>query len=248
MRPEAAGPPLSKGSQMTRALHGWLLVAVLVSSSPAFAAPQAVQAPLAGSPVTQPDVFIVAVPRRDEADIDADLRAADDDFLQARDAENMATALRADAQSSITAKKTQIADTKRQRDAAKKAGNPTEATTLEVQRKAFEREQVLLEQRASLRAAEIDLARKKNELATLQKRGLEFEKSLLGKRRELDAATPGTPSSASVQRVILDLEQQTLTTRLQEAEKRIDVASREKGVAASLLKLVEAQRRLVVSN
>jgi hypothetical protein len=236
---------------MTRWLCGWMCVALVVASSSiltARAASAQSPAPVAGSPVTQPDVFLVAVPRRDEAEIDADLRAADEEFLDAREAENMATALRTDAQASITAKKTQISDNKRQRDAARKAGNTTEATTLDAQRRAFEREQDLLEQRAGLRAAEIDLARKQGELATLRKRTLEFEKSLLAKRRELDAAELGTPTAAATQRVILDLEQQTLTSRLQEAEKRIDVASREKSVAASLLKLVEAQRRLMVSD
>jgi hypothetical protein len=229
---------------MMRPAYRWMC-AVALSLSPCAVLPAAAQGPSAA--IGSGEAFVLAVPPREETAIDAELTAADNDFLDAREAENQATAARTQAQSSIESKKAEIADNKRSRDAAKKSGSETEATTLDVQRRALERERDLLEQRATLRAAEIDLARQKGELALFVKKTLEFERSLTAKRRELSTVTSGTPAAATLQRVVLDLEQQTLSARVREADKKIDVASREKRVAASLLKLVEAQRRMVIS-
>ena len=147
----------------------------------------------------------------------------------------------------VETKKREIVDIKRRRVLAKGNNKEAEVATLDAERKALEREQDFLEQREFLGSAEIDLARRTGELATLVMRSLAFERELMLKRNERFAiAVPG-PAASSLDRVILDLEQKTLSAQVIRADKKIEVASLERRVADRLRKILAARRSIVVS-
>jgi hypothetical protein len=198
------------------------------------------------SPVST-DGFLVLVPLRDVADIDANTAAADADLGQAARTVQQAADLRAGTRAQIEEKKQDIVALKRRTDLAKGSNNEAEATGLDAERKALEREKELLEQRELLGNAEIDLARRSGELARMAKRALEFERQLMLKRNERLAITEQGPATSSLERVILDLEQQTLNAQVTQADKKIEVATLERRVADRLLKILAARRRVVVS-
>lgn len=188
--------------------------------------------------------FLVLVPMREMADIEAAVAAADADLARAQRAEHLASNLRIDARADIERMKQALVAVKRRRTAAKDAASP-EYPTLNAETKALEREQDLLEERERLGSVEIDLARRFGELAGLGKRALELERELLLKRREFQGGEG--PEASSRQRVMLDLEEQTLRAQAVHADKKIDVATLEKQVIDRLLKILSAQRRVVVS-
>jgi hypothetical protein len=200
-----------------------------------------------GKPASGDDSYMVLVPPRDIAKIDTDMMAADAALADAISAEAAATMARDNAKASVSAKKGQIADVKRQRDTAKKNGTEANALSLDSSRKALERELDLHNQRAARRDDEIELARRSGELATLDKRMLSFERELTLKRQEESTSTASGPERSSLRRVILDLESQTLSARVAYADKGVDVASRQKRVAERLLKILEAQSRVLVN-
>jgi hypothetical protein len=175
-------------------------------------------------------------------DIDADIMAAEADQRRARDSETRAIRLRDGARVSIEAKKREIAEAKRRRELARSSGAEAETSALDLARRAGEREQELLERRAELREAEIDLAKHSGELATLLKRALDFERELALKRIERAAIKEPGAAASTLDRVVFDIERQTLEARRRQAEKKIDVASREKRVVDRLLKILEARR------
>jgi hypothetical protein len=207
----------------------------------------AAQEPASTPPAAGDESYMVLVPPRDVSKIDADMMAADAALADAISAEAAATMARDNAKASVSAKKEQIADVKRQRNAAKKNGSEANASSLDSSRKALERELDLLDQRAALRDDEIDLARKSGELATLDKRMLSFERELTLKRQEESTSTATGLERSSLRRVILDLESQTLSARIAHADKAVDVASRQKRVTERLLKILEAQSRVLVN-
>ena len=193
------------------------------------------------------DGFLILVPLRDVADIQADAAAAEADLDQAARAVQQATNVRAGTRGQIEEKKREIVALKRRIDLAKGSNDEGEAGALDAERKAMEREKELLEQRELLGDAEIDLARRSGELATIAKRALEFEHRLMLKRNERLVITEAGPAQSSLERVILDLEQQTLNAQVTQADKKIEVASLERRVADRLLKILAARRRVIVS-
>jgi cell fate (sporulation/competence/biofilm development) regulator YlbF (YheA/YmcA/DUF963 family) len=190
---------------------------------------------------------MVLVPPRNVANIDADLADADAALAEAISAASAATSARDAANANIAAKKVQLVEAKRQRDTAKKTGQEAGAATLDSTRKGLERELDLLEQRAALRDAEIDLAQRTGELATLNKRMLSFERELALKRLESDTSSASGPERSSLTRVTLDLAAQTLNAQVAHANKAVDVATRQKRVAERLLQILDAQRRVLVN-
>jgi hypothetical protein len=221
----------------------FLVLALLATAVVAGAA----QEPASTPPVSLDDSYMVLVPPRDVSKIDADMMAADAALADAISAEAAATMARDNAKASVSAKKEQIADVKRQRDTAKKNGSEANASSLDSSRKALERELDLLNQRAALRDDEIELARRSGELATLDKRMLSFERELTLKRQEESTSTVSGPERSSLRRVVLDLESQALSARVAYSDKAVDVASRQKRVAERLLKILEAQSRVLVN-
>ena len=205
------------------------------SSAPQSAAP---------TPTAVLDSFVI-VPSRAVTEIDEDFTRADAELVEAISAQSQATALRTQAKTALDAKGIQITDMKKRRDEAKK--NKASTATLDAELKALERERDLLSRAETLRATELDLARESQALASLTKTALGVERELALKRGDRGAVTAGTTAASSVERVILDLEHQTMTAKVKQAEKQIDVASREKSLAESRLKLLDARRKIVTN-
>jgi len=190
------------------------------------------------------DSFVI-VPSRAVTEIDEDFTRADAELVEAISAQSQATALRTQAKTALDAKGIQITDMKKRRDEAKK--NKASTATLDAELKALERERDLLSRAETLRATELDLARESQALASLTKTALGVERELALKRGDRGAVTAGTTAASSVERVILDLEHQTMTAKVKQADKQIDVASREKSLAESRLKLLDARRKIVTN-
>ena len=208
-------------------------------------------APLAGQTSSNSsfvaDGFLVLVTPRTVEAIDTDIAEAESNLAQATSNQTTAISQRDGARIGSEAKKLEIDAIKKKLSTAKANKNEVEASSLAASRKALERELALLEQRESLRSAEIDLARQTGELAALARRALSFEKELLVKRLESDAVTEAGPSRSSLTSVVLDLEKQTLDARVAYADKAVDVATRAKKVAERQLQIVEARRRVLVN-
>jgi hypothetical protein len=200
--------------------------------------------PPAPAPPAVQDSFVI-VPSRAVTEIEEDMTRADQELADAISAQSRATALRTEAKTAFDAKAVEIADMKKRRDEAKK--NKTSTATFDAEVKALERERDLLSRAEALRAAELDLARESGALAAMTKTALGVERELALKRGDRGIVTAGTTAASSVERVILDLEHQTLTAKVKQADKQIDVASREKSLAENRLKLLDARRRILTN-
>jgi len=221
-----------------RTILAWLIVGATIS-------PVAGQTPAQSSFAS--DGFLVLVPLRTAGEIDADIAEAEGNLAQAKSNETAAISQRDGARAASEAKKQEIAAIKQRHSIAKANKNEVEVSSLALSRKALERELDLLEQRESLRAAEIDLARNTGELAAMARRALAFEKELAVKRLESDAVTEPGPTRSTLSSVVLNLEAQTLDARVAYADKAVDVATRLKKVAERQLKIVEARRQVLVN-
>ncbi len=189
--------------------------------------------------------FLILVPVRDLTDVEAAMAVAQEDVERARRTEHQVANLRIDTRADIERINQAIGAIKRRRGAANSAS--PEFQTLDSEGKALEREKDLLQERERLGSVEVDLARRSAELALLSKRALELERELLLKRT--GGETPGAdgPVASSRNRVILDLEEQTLRAQVAHADKQIEVATLEKQIIDRLLKILSARRRVVVS-
>jgi hypothetical protein len=104
-----------------------------------------------------------------------------------------------------------------------------------------------MQERERLGSVEIDLARRAGELAGLEKRALELERELVLKRIDAEGDGSEGPVASSRNRVILELEEQTLRAQVTHAEKQVEVATLEKQTIDRLLKILSARRRVVVN-
>jgi hypothetical protein len=190
--------------------------------------------------------FLILVPVRDLTDVEAAVAVAQDDVERARRTEHQVANLRIDTRADIERINQAIGAIKRRRTAARDSASP-EFQTLDSEGKALEREKNLLEERERLGSVEVDLARRSAELAGLSKRALELERELLLKRTGGDIPGAEGPVASSRNRVILDLEEQTLRAQVAHADKKIEVATLEKQIIDRLLKILSARRRVVVS-
>jgi hypothetical protein len=234
---------------MSRLTSRWLVLAALVSGAGGALLAQAPAPSIDSQSATSPppavqDSFVI-VPNRAVTEIEEDMTRADADLVEAISAQSQATALRTEARTALDAKTVQIGDMKKRRDEAKK--NKTSTATLDAELKALERERDLLSRAEALRATELDLAHESQALASMTKSALGVERELAVKRGDRGIVTAGTTAASSVERVILDLEHQTLTAKVKQADKQIDVASREKSLAENRLKLLDARRRIVTN-
>ena len=235
---------------MSGSTSRWLVLAVLIGGAGGAIVAQTPPVPVSvpqsapSPPPAVQDSFVI-VPSRAVPEIEEDMTRADAELVEAISAQSKATALRTEAKTALDAKAVQITDMKKRRDEAKK--NKTSTATLEAELKALERERDLLSRAETLRATELDLARESQALASMTKTALGIERELALKRGDRDIVTGGTTAASSVERVILDLEHQTLTAKVKQADKQIDVASRAKSLAESRLKLLDARRRIVTN-
>jgi chromosome segregation ATPase len=191
------------------------------------------------------DSFLVLVLPRDTTEIQQEIGAAVQARAVAGHARRQAEGLRDGTKQRIEVKEQQIDALEDQLDLAEKEKRDADRARAESERRAAEREKDLLERRASLREAEIDLARQEVERAELRRKALELELQLALQRTARSRATPGSPEAASLDRIIADLERQTLEAQRAHAARAGDVADHEEEVVERLLAILEAQQKVV---
>jgi hypothetical protein len=193
-----------------------------------------------------PDSFLLVVPIREMADIENELVVTRQARSQADRDRAAAEGLRSGAKARIDRKKAEIDAINNRQKVARNEKREADATALGVEKQAAEREKVVLERRESLRGAEVELEKRRVELADARRVALEMERELAARRASQSRAgdTSG-PAKASAERVLADLEKRTLEAQRKEAEKTAEVADNQKRIIERLLGVLEAQRKLV---
>jgi hypothetical protein len=191
------------------------------------------------------DSFIMLVPPRDSNSIKKQIRAATDAGIAAEKARQAAETMRLGASSRIEFKKVEIVRIKERIGVAKKEGREADRVGLEAERKAAEREIELLKRREELRDAETMLETKRAELAGLTKQALELELQLAVRRAGRRRTPVGGTGGASLDRVIGELEKQTLEAQRAQAAAGIELSDQEIRVIDSRLEMLDAQQRVL---
>lgn len=208
---------------------------------------------LAGAPklaaqATKPsgfDSFIMLVPPRDTTALKKQIRIAADAGRAAEKGRQVAETMRLGASSRIEFKKVEISRIKERISLAKKENREADRVGLEAERKAAEREIELLRRREELREAEIVLETKRADLAALTKQALELELQLATRRAGRRRAPIGGAGGASLDRVIGELEKQTLEAQRAQAAAAIDLSDQEIRVLDRRLEMLDAQQRVL---
>jgi hypothetical protein len=191
------------------------------------------------------DSFIMLVAPRDTITIKRQLRGAVDAAAQAENRRQQAETMRLGARGSIEAKKVELARLKERIALAKKENRDADRLGLEAERKAAEREKMLLERREELRQAESELEATRAELAGLTQKALQLELQLAVRRAGRSRAPIGGTGGASLDRVIGELEKQTLEAQRAQSAYSTQVADHEISVIDSRLELLMAQQKLL---
>lgn len=191
------------------------------------------------------DSFIMLVPPRDTNSIKKQIRAAATAETAAEQARQVAETMRLGASSRIEFKKVEIGRIKERINVAKKEAREADRVGLEAERKAAEREIELLRRREELRDAETILETRRAELASLTKQALELELQLAIRRAGRRRAPRGGAGGASLDRVIGELEKQTLEAQRAQAAAGIEVSDQEIKVLNSRLEMLDAQQRVL---
>lgn len=191
------------------------------------------------------DSFIMLVVPRDTITIKRQLRGAVDAAAQAETRRQQAETMRLGARGSIEAKKVELVRLKERIALAKKENREADRLGLEAERKAAEREKMLLERREELRQAESELEATRAELAGLSQKALQLELQLAVRRAGRSRAPIGGTGGASLDRVIGELEKQTLEAQRAQSAYSTQVAGREMSVIDSRLELLMAQQKLL---
>lgn len=196
-----------------------------------------------------PDSFLVAVPIRDTSDIQREIGAAAQARTQADNDRARAEGLKQSARARIARKKGEINAIDSRTKVAKNEKRSADLIALEADKKAAEREKDLIERRESLRDADIELAKKRGELADARRQALELELQLAVRRIDRErAGSPGGPGGARAEQVLSDIEMRTLEAQQKEAEKSKEVADRQKRIIERRRQILEAQRKLIAGN
>jgi hypothetical protein len=191
------------------------------------------------------DSFLMLVAPRDTITIKRQLRAAVEARDQAESRRQQAETMRLGARGRIEAKKVEMVRLKERIALAKKENREADRLGLEAERKAAEREKGLLEVREELRQAEIELETSRSEFAGLSQKALELELQL-GVRRTGRSRTPiGGAGGASLDRVIGELEKQTLEAQRAQSLYSTEVAEHEIRVIDRRLELLYAQQKVL---
>jgi hypothetical protein len=191
------------------------------------------------------DSFLMLVPPRDSMLIKKQIRTASDSGAAAEKARQYAETMRLGATSGIEFKKVEITRIKERINLARKENREADRVGLEAERKAAEREIELLKRREELRDAETVLETKRAELAGLARQALELELQLARRRAERRKTPIGGAGGASMDRVIGELEKQTLDAQRAQAAARIDVSDQEIRVIDRRLDLLDAQQKVL---
>jgi hypothetical protein len=196
-----------------------------------------------------PDSFLVVVPIRDTMDIKRDLIVASRARTQADHDRAQAERLKQSARARLARKDEEIDGIKRQQKVFKSQKRSVDAVALEADQKAAEQEKDLIERRASLRDAEIELERKRAEMLDARRQALELELQLTYRRLDqARAGNPGGPTGARIKQVLNDLEQRTLQMQQKDVEKSKEVADRQKEIIQKRLQILEAQRKFTTGS
>jgi hypothetical protein len=191
------------------------------------------------------DSFIMLVPPRDSTTLKKQIRAAAAAESAAEKGRQVAETMRLGASSRIEFKKVEISRIKERINLAKKENREADRVGLEAERKAAEREIELLRRREELREAEIVLETKRADLAALTKQALELELQLAVRRAGRRRAPVGGAGGASLDRVIGELEKQTLDAQRAQAAAAIDLSDQEIRVLDRRLEMLDAQQRVL---
>lgn len=191
------------------------------------------------------DSFILLVPPRDSTAVKKQLRSVIEAAASAETRREQAETMRLGATARIESKKVEIIRIKERIDLAKRENRDADRLGLEAERKAAEREIELLRRREELRQAEIDLEIQRAELAGLTRKALELELQLAVRRAGRGRGPVGGAGGASLDRVIGELEKQTLEAQRAQAESNIDVADREIRMIDRQLELLDAQQKVM---
>jgi hypothetical protein len=153
--------------------------------------------------------------------------------------------MRLGARGRIESKKVEMVRIKERISLAKKENREADRLGLEAERKAAEREKGLFERREELRQAEIEVETSRAELAGLTQRALQLELQLAVRRAGRSRTPIGGAGGASLDRVIGELEKQTLEAQRSQALYSTEVAAREIKVIDRRLELLEAQQKVL---
>lgn len=191
------------------------------------------------------DSFLLLVAPRDTTSIKRSLKGATEARALAENRRQQAETMRLGARARIEAKKVEIIRIKERVNVAKKENRDADRVGLEAERKAAEREIDLLEVREELRQVETDFETKRAELAQLTEKALQLELQLATRRASRSRAPMGGAGGASVDRVIGELEKQTLEAQRAQAYASLDVSDSEVKVIDRRLDLLDAQQRVL---
>jgi hypothetical protein len=225
-----------------------LLALVLLASPGVLMAQKTVavkKAPPQAAAPTGFDSFLLLVPPRDTVTIKKNLKAATEAENQAETRRGQAETMRLGALASIESKKVQIGRLKERISAAKKENREADRLGMEAERKASEREIELLKGREELRRAEIEFEIRRADLAALTAKSLQLELQLAVRRAGRLRTPVGGAGGASLDRVIGELEKQTLEAQGNQAASSIEVAKTEMTVINRRLELLDAQQRVL---
>jgi hypothetical protein len=189
------------------------------------------------------DSFIMLVAPRDTNTIKKLVRDSEREIAAAQKTRQQAETMRLGATSRIEFKKVAIVRLKERIALAKKEGREADRVGLEAERKAAEKEIDLLRRREELREAEAVLETNRSELASLTKQALELELQLARRRATRRRGSLGASAAASLERVIGELEKQTLEAQRAQSAAIMDVADQEIRVIDRRLDLLDAQQR-----
>jgi hypothetical protein len=195
--------------------------------------------------VSKFDSFIMLIPPREENTIKREIRAAAAAGAAAEKARQQAETMRLGASSRIEFKKVEINRIKERISIARKENREADRVGLEAERKAAEREIELLKRREELRDAETILETKRAELAGLTKQALELELQLAVRRAGRRRGPVGGAGAASLDRVIGELEKQTLEAQRAQSASSIEVSDQEIHVIERRLEMLDAQQRVL---
>jgi chromosome segregation ATPase len=197
------------------------------------------------SAVSKFDSFIMLVPPRDLITIKKEIQAAAAAQTGAEKARQQAETMRLGASSRIEFKKVEINRIKERINLARKENREADRVGLEAERKAAEREIELLRRREELRDAETVLETKRADLAGLTKQALELELQLAVRRAGRRRGPVGGAGGASLDRVIGELEKQTLEAQRAQSASSIELSDQEIRVLDRRLEMLDAQQRVL---
>ena len=203
------------------------------------------KAPPPATAATGFDSFLLLVTPRDTVTIKKSLRAATEAEALAETRREQAETMRLGALARTEAKKVEIGRLKERINAAKKENRDADRLGLEAERKAAEREIELLKGREELRRAEIEFEIRRADLAALTAKSLQLELQLATRRAGRLRTPVGGAGGASLDRVIGELEKQTLEAQRLQAASSIDVAKTEMVVIDRRLELLYAQQSVL---